>query len=810
MKISYNWLKHYIDIPESAEEIGKTLTSTGLEVESIEPFETIKGGLKGLVIGEVLTCAKHPNADKLSVTTVNVGGDRPLNIVCGAPNVAAGQRVVVATPGTTVHPTKGEPFVIKVSKIRGEQSEGMICAEDEIGLGESHAGIIVLNTSVANGTSASEFYNIQSDYVLEIGLTPNRADAASHIGVARDIKAAKNRELKWPSIENFKVENTSLTIPVTVEDKEMCPRFSGVSIANVKVKESPDWLKSRLKAIGLTPINNVVDITNFVCHELGQPLHAYDIAEIEGKKIVVKTLPAGTKFKTLDGKERTLTAIDLMVCDGEGKGMCIAGIFGGVNSGISEKTTDVFLEGAYWLPSSIRKTGMHHGLKTDASFRFERGTDPNGTLNAVKRAAMLIKEIAGGQIASEAVDIYPVKIENRIIEVKHKNVTRLIGKVLQREEIFSILESLDINVVDKKDDRFTVSVPPYRVDVVQEADVVEEILRIYGFNNIELSEIAGTDYLASFPEKDIDKYKKSVGEMLVANGFYEILTNSLTNAAYQQKHKLSFDGEPVEILNKLSEEQGILRQTMLFTGLEVCSYNINRKQKDLKLFEFGKIYWKVPGGEAKSKYQEQERLGIYVTGSFETENWQSKTRSITYYDLAQQVAHVLQKSSLETIKQEKLNDPLFDYGMKILKGTKEIGKIGKVKTALLKDFGIKQEIFYADMNTALLFKGANPKFVIQEVSKFPEVRRDLSLVLDKHVTFGEIKELVLATEKRLIKDIIAFDVYEGDKIPEGKKAYALGFTLLDDNKTLTDEEIDKTMSRLISAFEGKMGALIRK
>ncbi len=816
MKISYNWLKQYIDIPESAEEIGKTLTSTGLEVESVEPFETVRGGLKGLVIGEVLTCAKHPNADKLSVTTVDVGGEQPLRIVCGAPNVAAGQRVVVATPGTTVHPFKGEPFAIKTAKIRGEQSEGMICAEDEIGIGESHAGIIVLSTKVPNGTLAAEFFNIQSDYVIEIGLTPNRADAASHIGVARDIKAAKKRDLKLPSVESFKTDNISLSIPVTVENSEACPRYSALTISGVTIGESPDWLKNKLKSIGLSTINNIVDITNFVLHETGQPLHAFDADKITGKKVLVRTLPSGTKFKTLDDKERTLTANDLMICNAEEglpagqAGMCIAGVFGGVKSGISEKTSAIFLESACFSPQYIRKTGMHHGLKTDASFRFERGTDPNMTLYALKRAALLIKEIAGGQISSEIVDVYPTKVENRIIEIKDKNVTRLIGKAIQREEIFSILESLDIKVSDKQEDRFNVSVPPYRVDVLQEADIVEEILRIYGFNNVELSEIAGTDYLASFPEKDINTYKKSIGEMLVANGFYEILTNSLTNAAYQQKYKLSFGGEPVEILNKLSEEQGILRQTMLFTGLEVCSYNINRKQKDLKLYESGKIYWKTASSEQNQKYQEEERLALYVTGNFETENWQNKTRAITYYDLAQQVAHVLQKSSVENIKQEQLIDPLFDYGMKILKGTKEIGKVGKVKTALVKDFGIKQEIFYADLNTALLFKGANPKFVIQEVTKFPEVRRDLSLVLDKQVTFSEIKEMVLATEKRLIKDIIAFDVYEGDKIPEGKKAYALGFTLLDENKTLTDEDIDKTMARLMEAFEGKMGAIIRK
>jgi phenylalanyl-tRNA synthetase beta chain len=818
MKISYNWLIQYIDIPETAEEIGKVLTDTGLEVESVEPFETVKGGLKGLVIGEVITCSKHPNADKLSITKVNIGGLTNLQIVCGAPNVAAGQKVVVAPVGTTVHPTKGEPFLIKSAKIRGEQSEGMICAEDEIGLGESHAGIIVLNTTVANGTLATEYFNVKSDYVLEIGLTPNRADAASHVGVARDIKAAKKRDLKLPSVENFRVENTNLTIPVTVEEKEMCPRFSGVTISNVQVKESPDWLQSRLKSIGLTPINNVVDITNFVCHELGQPLHAYDVAEITGKKIMVKTLPAGTKFKTLDGKERTLSATDLMVCDGEGQGMCIAGIFGGINSGITEKTTDVFLEGAYWQPSSIRKTGMFHGLKTDASFRFERGTDPNGTVYAVKRAAMLIKELAGGQIASEVVDIYPTKIENKTIEVKDKNLNRLIGKTLSRDEVFSILESLDIQLIDNKEDRlpagqagFTVSVPPYRVDVLQEADVIEEVLRIYGFNKIELTEIAGTDFFASFPEKDINKFKKSIGELLVGNGFYEILTNSLTNLAYQQKHQLTFAGEPIEMLNKLSEEQGILRQTMLFTGLEVLAHNINRKQKDLKLFEFGKVYWKNSSAPSKEgKYQEEERLAVYLTGNQETESWQRKTQSITYFDIAQHVAHILKKSNIENVKQEELRDPLFDYGVRILKDNKEIGKVGKVKTALAKDFGVKQEIFYADLSTHLLFNSANPKFVVAEVPKFPEVRRDLSLVLDKQVTFAEIKQLVLETEKRLIKDIIAFDVYEGDKIPQGKKAYALGFTLLDETKTLTDEEIEKTMTSLMSAFEGKMGAVIRK
>ena len=804
MTISYNWLKEYIDIPESAEDIGKVLTSTGLEVEKVEEHETVKGGLKGLVIGTVVTCAKHPNADKLSVTTVDVGGDKILPIVCGAPNVAAGQRVVVAVPGTTVYPSKGEPFTIKNAKIRGEQSEGMICAEDEVGLGESHAGIMVLNTDVPNGTPAAQYFNIQSDYILEIGLTPNRADAASHSGVVRDIKASKNRAIKLPSVDAFKVDNKNLVIPVEVENKEACPRYSGLTISGIKVTESPDWLKNRLLSIGLTPINNIVDITNYICHELGQPMHAFDADQITGGKVIVKTLPAGSKFTTLDNKERTLLANDLMICNAQ-EGMCIAGVFGGTKSGITENTKNIFLESAYFSADYIRKTSLHHQLKTDASFRFERGTDPNVTVYALKRAALLVKELAGGQISSDIIDIYPTPIENRVFEVKDKNIHRLIGKVIPRDEMFGILERLDIKVTAKTDDTFTVSVPPYRVDVLQEADITEEILRIYGFNNIELSDTASTDYLAEFPVKSIDKYKRNIGEMLIGNGFYEIWTNSLTNQSYQEKNKLTFKGEAVEILNKLSEEQGILRQTLLFTGLEVCAYNINRKQKDLKLYEFGKIYYKEAG-----KYNEEERLVLFMTGNVETENWRHKTQSVTYYDLAQQVQHVLQKSGVTNVKQETIKDQLLEYGSKLLRGNEEIGKLGKVKPALLKDFGVKQEIFYAELNTSLLFQAANPKLVIKEVAKFPEVRRDLSLVLDKQVNFNEISNVVLNTEKRLIKNIIAFDVYEGENIPQGKKAYALGFTLLDETKTLTDDEIDKTMNRLMKAFEDKLGAVIRK
>jgi phenylalanyl-tRNA synthetase beta chain len=804
MTISYNWLKDYIDIPESAEDLGKILTSTGLEVEHVDPFETVKGGLKGLVIGEVLTCAKHPNADKLSLTTVDVGGERSLPIVCGAPNVAAGQKVVVALPGTTVYPSKGEPFTIKSAKIRGEVSEGMICAEDEIGLGESHAGIMVLNTTAKNGTPASTFFDIQSDYTIEIGLTPNRVDAASHLGVARDIKASQNRDVRWPSVDSFRVNNTSLPIAVEVKNTEACPRYSGVTLTGVTVKESPAWLKNRLLAIGLTPINNIVDITNYVLHETGQPLHAFDADAIKGNKVIVKTMSAGTKFITLDNKERTLTTNDLMICNTQ-EGMCIAGVFGGTHSGITANTTKVFLESACFSPDYVRKTSMHHGLKTDASFRFERGTDPNITVYALKRAALLIQELAGGEVSSDVVDIYPQPVANRLIEVKDKNVTRLIGKALTRQEVKEILTRLDITVSNEQPDRYTVSVPPYRVDVLQEADVIEEILRIYGFDNVELKAYAGSDFIAEFPEQDINKFKTTLGHLLTGNGFYEIWTNSLTNLQYQQKHQLTFAGEPVEILNKLSEEQGILRQTMLFTGLEVCAHNINRRQKDLRLFEFGKTY-----GKSGGRYFEEEVLALYMTGNTETENWQHKTQPTSYHDLAQQVMQIVQKSGLGNVSQQVIQDPLFDYALQLLDRNKVIGKLGRVKTPLLKEFGIKQEIFYAELNTSLLFKAANPKLVIQEVPRFPEVRRDLSLVLDKQVSFDAIRAMVLETERKLVREIIAFDVYEGSNIPAGKKAYALGFTLLDENKTLTDEEIEKTMNRLMTAFEQKLGAVIRK
>ena len=804
MTISYNWLRQYIDIPETAEELGHILTSTGLEVEKVTVRDSVKGGLRGLVVGEVLTCAKHPNADKLSLTTVDVG-NAVLPIVCGAPNVAAGQKVVVATPGTTVYPSDGEPFTIKSAKIRGEKSEGMICAEDEIGLGKSHAGILVLDAQVPNGTPAAEYFKVQSDYSIEIGLTPNRADAASHVGVARDVRAAKDRPVSIPSVEAFAADDASLSMPVDVQDHQACPRYTSVTLTDVTVGESPAWLKQRLTAIGLTPINNVVDITNFVCHEVGQPLHAFDADRIAGGSVIVKTLPPGTKFTTLDGRERTLNGRELMICDGRGEGMCIAGVFGGASSGITEKTKHIFLESAYFAPDSVRRTSIHHQLKTDASFRFERGVDPNCTVYALQRAALLIKELAGGKISSAVSDIYPDPIANRSIRVYDKHVDRLIGKAIPRDVAHGILRRLDIIVSDIASDSYTVSVPPYRVDVLQEADIIEEILRIYGFNNIPLSEHARSNYLAGFPVKDIERYRRSVSEMLAANGFFEIWTNSLTNAAWQKKHNLSFDGDPVEMLNKLSEEQGIMRQTMLFTGLEVCAYNINRKQRALKLFEFGKIYTCK-----ETNYIEREKLALYVSGNREPENWQRAATSSTYHDVARFAIQVLTRSGITNPRQEALTDQLFDYGMMFTHGRDEICRIGRVKSALLKEFGIKQDLFYAELDTALLFRYANPKLVIQEVTKFPEVRRDLSLVLDKSVSYARIRQLIYATEGKLIRNIAAFDVYEGDKLAADKKAYALGFILQDETKTLTDEEIDQTMDKLMRALESELGAIIRK
>ena len=805
MKISLNWLKEYINLDKkSTETVAKLLTDTGLEVEGTEPFELVKGGLEGVVIGEVLTCGKHPDADKLSVTTVDIGADDPVPIVCGAPNVAAGQKVAVATVGCTLYPDGENPFKIKKAKIRGEVSMGMICAEDELGLGDSHDGIMVLDTTLPNGTPASSYFSIENDDILEIGLTPNRSDAMGHIGVARDLKAVLGKEVKWPSVDNFKVDNQELPIKVVVEDENGCPRYSGVTISGVTVKESPDWLKTKLKSIGLAPINNVVDITNFVLHELGQPLHAFDADQIKGNKVLVKTLNDGTEFVTLDEEKRKLAGADLMICDGEGKGMCIAGVFGGIKSGVTDQTTSIFLESAYFSPDYIRKTARVHGLKTDASFRFERGTDPNITVYALKRAALLIKEIAGGQISSEIVDKYPQPIENFKIEVKYKNITRLIGKEIPSERIHRILESLDIEILNATEDQFTVSVPPYRADVTREADVIEEILRIYGFNNVETPSFNSADFLAEFPKKDRHKIRNKITQLLNGKGYFEIMTNSLTKPMYAELGGYNAN-ESVEILNKLSEDLGVMRQSLLFTGLEVLSYNINRKQKDVRAFEFGKVYKKVEG-----KYVEEEKMSMFLTGDTIPEHWSVKTKKADYYDLLADVLAIVEKAIGEQPGYQNMRNELFDYGINLTSNDQVVASLGMVNTGICRKLGIKQEIFYADIDWHLLLRQVSDNIVYKEVSKFPEVRRDLSLVVDKKVSFDQIRKVAEGAERHLIKNINVFDVYEGDKIDAGKKAYAMSFILEDKTKTLTDKIIDKTMNKLMVRFELELDAVIRK
>jgi phenylalanyl-tRNA synthetase beta chain len=805
MKIALNWLKNYINITQSPEELSETLTNTGLEVEGMEEIETVPGGLKGLVIGEVKTCEKHPNADKLSITTVDIGEEEPVQIVCGAPNVAAGQKVVVATVNSTLYPKPDEPFKIKKSKIRGEVSMGMICAEDEIGMGASHDGIMVLDTDKPNGTPAAEYFNIESDIVYEIGLTPNRADAMGHIGAARDIKAVTGEEVRFPSILDFKVDNQDLPIKVEVENKEACPRYSGLSISGIKVAPSPDWLQNALKSIGLQPINNVVDVTNFVMHELGQPLHAFNADKISGNTIKVKNLAEGSKFITLDEKERKLSAKDLMICDGDSNPLCIAGVFGGIDSGVKDDTTKVFLESAYFSADSVRKTSQHHQLKTDASFRYERGTDPNNTVYALKRAALLIQEVAGGQISSEIQDEYPVAIPDREVMMKYKNIDRLIGKKLEQDEIHTILNRLDIETTDKNETGFKAIVPSYRVDVTREADVIEEIIRIYGFNNIALPETLSSSYMASFPEVDPVKMRKEAGLLLTANGFQEIMTNSLTKSVFSEQLDGFNSEENVEILNKLSEDLGVMRQDLMFTALDVLAYNINRRQTDLKFYEFGKVYKKI-----NSKYKEEMRLGIYLTGKNEAENWIRKNESVKFHDLYSAVLKIFDKFNAESIENEEFHNDCFDYGLKLKIKQKEVAELGKLSKKTLKLSGLKQDVFYANINWNALLKMVNVNIQFEPVSKFPEVKRDLSLVIDDHVSYDEIKKISLKQAQYLISKIDVFDVYQGDKIEKGKKAYALSFTLQDKTKTLTDKIIDKTMEKLMKAFENEIGAIIRK
>lgn len=814
MNISYSWLTQFIDVDKTPEELDHILTSTGLEVDGIERVDLIPGGLTGVVIGTILTCERHPDADKLSITTVDVGGEQPLNIVCGAPNVAAGQRVVVATVGATLHPKNGEPFVIKKAKIRGAASEGMICAEDEIGLGESHAGIMVLTTDVPNGTPAATFFDLEADSRIEIGLTPNRADAASHLGVARDLRAVLDMPVKWPSVDSFAVASTDFTLQVRIEDVNACPRYTGLTMSGLTVGESPKWLKQRLLSIGLTPINNIVDITNFVCHGLGQPMHAFDADAIATGEVVVKTLPAGTLFTTLDGVERKLSATDLMICNGESEGMCIGGVFGGKTSGVSEKTTRIFLECAYFSPASIRKTAQHHGLKTDASFRYERGTDPNMPLFALKYAALLIQEVAGGSVTSDIVDLYPQPIADFRIPIAYRNIDRLIGIQIDRERIIQILNALDIQTDELTESGFVAVVPPYRVDVTREADVVEEILRIYGLDNVPLSPSLSANTLSEFPTTDVNQLQGRIGQVLAANGFVEAMSLSMTRPAYHEAIRASLPLADVRLLNPLSDDLSVMRQTMLFSVLEALVYNLNRRQRDLKLFEFGKVYGSSQtegeSGTSTKKYHEAPRLALAMVGDKAAESWQQKGQSVAFHDLKAAVHTVLASLRIQPTDQQPADSSLFQYGLTYTVNKKPVVTFGLVHPKLGKLADAKQPVYYADFDWALLTKRSSGKTSYVDVPRFPEVRRDLSLVLDKSVSFEQIQKLATQTERKLLRSINVFDVYEGDNLGSGKKAYAVSFTLQDATQTLTDAVIDKTMQRLMSQFEKELGAVIRK
>lgn len=804
MKISLNWLKEYISLSESPEEISALLTASGLEVEGQEEVETVPGGLKGLVIGEVVTCAKHPNADKLSITTVNIGTGEPTPIVCGAPNVATGQKVVVATVGARLYPAGGDPFVIKKAKIRGEASQGMICAEDEIGLGASHDGIMVLDTDLPNGTLAAKYFDLESDQVIEIGLTPNRADGASHVGVSRDLKVLLDRPLTLPSVEAFTIDNSYREIKVTVENTEACPRYSSLTMTNVAVKDSPDWLKNRLRSIGINPTNNVVDITNYILHSLGQPMHAFDADVITGDEVIVKTLPEGTKFTTLDDKERSLTAKDLMICNAE-EGMCIAGVFGGTKSGVKDTTTNVFLESAYFSPDYVRKTAQTHQLKTDASFRFERGTDPNITVYALKYAALLIKELAGGQVSSDISDIYPEPIADFEVNVKYANVTRLIGQEIEKDRIAEILTGLDIRLVDVTEGGFKAIVPPYRVDVQREADIIEEILRIYGYNNIHIDEHLSSSFLSEFTQKDPDNIQKETTRLLAGAGFNEIVTNSLTKDGYSKEINTVDEAQNVHILNYLSEDLNVMRQDLLFHGLEVIDRNVKRRQQNLSLFEFGSTYHLI-----NQKYVERARLALFITGENRGDHWLEPKRPVHFHDLSSIVLKLLNKFGISQYDTTDVVSDLYSYGITISVNKKPLVHLGKVSRNQAKKAAVKAGVFYADIDWTYLCKLYQTEFTYKPLSKFPEVKRDLSLVIDKSTKFEDIRKLSLKYERNLVNRINVFDVYEGDKIDDNKKAYAISFYLQDQEKTLTDKVIDKTMNRLMGGFERELGAIIRK
>ncbi|MCB0478280.1 MAG: phenylalanine--tRNA ligase subunit beta [Crocinitomicaceae bacterium] len=808
MNISYNWLKNYLDFDLSPEQVSKILTDTGLEVEGVEKVQAIKGGLEGVVIGEVLTKEKHPDADRLNVTTVNLGNGEPVQIVCGAPNVDVGQKVPVATVGATLYPSPDEEFKIKKSKIRGVESNGMICAEDELGLGKDHDGIMVLDPAAQPGTAAAQYFKLEDDYLIEIGLTPNRADAMGHIGVARDLKAYlnvhedKKLEIKLPDT-SYKKGNFKC-LPIEVQNQEKCPRYAGMLIKNVTIKESPKWLKDKLGVIGLTPINNVVDITNFVLHETGNPLHAFD-ADVVGDKVVVRTATKGEKFTTLDEVDRTLDSEDLMIANASDS-MCIGGVFGGLKSGVSEKTTSIFLEAAYFNPVSVRKTAKRHGLNTDASFRFERGVDPNNVLFALERAASLICELAGGE-CSEIEDIYPNKIENFTVDFSYNRCNMLIGKEIPKDTVNAILKNLDIEIIEENGDQAKLSVPPYRVDVQREADIVEEVLRIYGFNNVEIPSKM-TSSLSFSEEIDEEKVVNTISDMLVSNGFLEIMNNSLTSSAYIEKsatEKLSGD-QNVVMLNPLSQDLDVMRQSLIFNGLETIAYNQNRQNPDLKLFEFGKTYKKSEG-----KYFENKRLALFITGSMETESWNTSTEKVTFADIQGFLNLILDKLGInKNIQYNALSNDLKEDGLSIHIANKEIGNIGWINKKDLKNFSIKSKVYAIDLDWDVLLSLLKMnKVKFKELPKTQSVRRDFSLLLDEKVKFAEIREIAFKNEKRILRDVGLFDVYEGKNLDKGKKSYAVNFIFQDDEKTLQDKQVDKIMEAIRGDLESKLGAVLR-
>ena len=820
MNISYNWLKEYVNFDLTPDEVAAALTSIGLETGDVEEVQSIKGGLEGLVIGEVLTCEPHPNSDHMHITTVNLGQGDPVQIVCGAANVAAGQKVVVATLGTKLY-DGDECFTIKKSKLRGVESNGMICAEDEIGIGTSHEGIIVLPEDVVPGTLAKDYYNIKSDYVLEVDITPNRSDACSHYGVARDLYAwliqnGRQATLKRPSVDAFKVDNHDMNIDIVVENTEACPRYAGVAIKNVTVKESPEWLQNKLRLIGVRPINNIVDITNYILHAYGQPMHCFDADKIKGGKIVVKTCPEGTKFVTLDEVERKLSDRDLMICNAE-EPMCIAGVFGGLDSGTTETTKDVFLESAYFHPTWVRKTARRHGLSTDSSFRFERGIDPNGTIYALKEAALLVKGLAGGEIASEIKDNYPAPIADFPVELSYEYTNALIGKVIPAETIKSIVTSLEMKITGETPEGLSLLVPAYRVDVQRPCDVVEDILRIYGYNNVEIP----TSVKSSLSVKgDVDKSVKLqnlVSEQLVGCGFNEIMNNSLTAATYYEGLETYKPENLVQLMNPLSNDLNVMRATLLFGGLESIQHNANRKNADLKFFEFGNCYHfnaeKKNPEKVLAAYSEELHLGLWITGKRVSNSWAHPDENTSVYELKAYVLNIFRRLGVNFggLVFGNLTDDIYSVAISVhTRGGKLLATFGVLHKKIQKAFDIDNEVYYADLNWKELMKAIkNNTVAYKEISKFPAVKRDLALLIDKKVQFAEIEKIAYETDKKLLKSVELFDVYEGKNLEAGKKSYAVSFMLQDENATLNDKQIDKVMQKLIANLQNKLDAKLR-